>query len=153
MRKLSNIVLYIIIAITIIVMGMFYFGGGTDQAINDSTDAGIFYVPNYTTLAIDFAGILLALAIIIALAVAIWGFIQAPKQSMKSLLGIGLVAVVLIVSYFLSDIKPIKLQGSDTFFTDALRLRLADVCIWSTWILLGCTLIAIAFAYFKKLTK
>lgn len=153
MKRISNIVLYIIIAITVVVMGLFYFGGGTEQALSNAADANMFYVPNYTSITINLSIVLLVLAVVLAILVAIWGFLQAPKQSMKSLLGVGLVAGVLLIAYALSDTTPIKLAGSENLFTDEFRLRLADVCLYSTWILLAITLISIVFAYVMKLTK
>lgn len=153
MRKLSNIVLYIIIAIAVVVMGLFYFGGGTEQTLTDAADADMFYVPNYTSLAINLAVILLVIAAAAAVLLAVWGFIQAPKQSMKSLLGLALVGGTLVVAYLLSDVTPLKLSGSEGLFTDEFSLRLADVCIWSTWILLVVTVLSIVFAYVMKLTK
>lgn len=153
MRKLSNIVLYIIIAIAVVVMGLFYFGGGSEQALSEVADADMFYVPNYTSLAINLAIGLLIIAVAAAILLAIWGFAQAPKQSMKSFLGLGLLAGVLLIAYLLSDATPIKLSGSETLFTDEFRLRLADVCIWSTWILLILTVGSIVFTYIMKLTR
>ncbi len=151
--KLSKIILYILIVISAVVMGLFYFGGGSDQALTATADADLFYVPNYTSLAINLAGVLLFIAVVAAIVSAIWGFLQAPKQSMKSLVGIGLLAAVLLGAYLLSDATPVKLAGSEKLFTDEFRLRLADVCLWSTWFLLFITLVSIVISYVIKLTK
>ncbi len=151
--KVSKFILYILIVVSAVVMGLFYFGGGSEQALSASADADVFYVPNYTSLAINLAGLLLLLAVVAAVVAALVGFVQAPKQSMKSLLGVGLLAAVLFVAYLLSDATPVQLSGSEKLFTDEFRLRLADVCLYSTWLLLLLTLVSIVISYVMKLTK
>ncbi len=151
--KLSKIVLYIALVVSIVVMGMFYFGGGTDQALTSAADAETFYVPNYTSLALNLAFGLLILAVLAAVIFAIVGFFQAPKQSAKSLLGIVFLGGILLIAYVLSDATPIQLAGEEKLFTDAFKLRLADVCIISSGLLLVATIAAIAFSWVMKLTK
>ncbi|PVX52605.1 hypothetical protein C7377_0934 [Balneicella halophila] len=152
MKNISKIVLYIIIAITVVVMGLFYFGGGTEGALSTATDADVFYQPNYTSLALNLAFVLMIVAIAAALIIAIWGFIQSPKESMKSLLGLALLAAVVFVAYMLTDTDPVLLSDG-RMFTNEFRLTLAGVCIWTSWILLILTILSIAFSYVIKLTK
>ncbi len=150
--KLSKIVLYVIIAISVVVMGLFFFGGGSEQALSDAADADMFYVPNYTSLAINLATILLFVAIAAAVILAVWGFIQAPKQSGKSLLGLALLGGVLLVAYLSSDATPVTLSDGKVF-SDAFQLKLADVCLISAFILLILTVLSIGIGWAMRLTK
>ncbi len=150
--KLSKIILYITIVISVVVMGLFFFGGGSEQALTDAADADMFYVPNYTSLILNWAVILFAVAILAAILLGVWGFVQAPKQSAKSLLGIALLGGVILVAYIFSDATPIRLSDGK-MFTDAFRLRLADVCIISSGILLVLTIVSIALGWVMKLSK
>lgn len=152
MRNLSKIILYIIIAITVVVMGVFYFGGGTDVTFSDAAEAEAFYQPSYTSLALNLAAILMGISVVAALWTAIKGFLQAPKDSMKSLLGLGVLVGVLVIAYLLSDTTPIQ-QSTGELFTDEFELKLADVCLYSTWILLLGTIVSIVINYVLKLTK
>lgn len=154
MKKISNIILYALIVIAIIVMGLFYFGGGTEQALDASNpDADTFYVPNYTSLAITLANIFLIVGAIAAVLVAIFKFVISPKQSMKSLIGIGLLVGVILIAYLMSDATPMKLAGQENLFTNAFDLKLADVCLYSSWILLILTIIAIVYANLMKVIR
>ncbi|MBS9768483.1 MAG: hypothetical protein KGV44_13230 [Flavobacteriaceae bacterium] len=150
--KLSKIVLYILIAVSVVVMGLFFFGGGTEQTLSDAADADMFYVPNYTSLAIDWASVLFTIAVVVAIFLGIWGFIQAPKQSVKSLFGIVALGVILLVCYFSADTTPIMLSNGK-MFNDELGLILADVCIYSSAILFVLTLVSIALGWVMKLVK
>lgn len=154
MKKLSSIILYALIVIAVIVMGLFYFGGGTEMAIDASNpDADTFYTPNYTSLAINLAKIFLTVAAIVAILVALSKFAIAPAQSMKSLLGIGLLVVVIVIAYTMADDTPIKLAGQEKLFSNSMELKLADVCLYSSWFLLIITIVAILYANVMKLVK
>ncbi len=112
--KVSKFILYILIVVSAVVMGLFYFGGGSEQALSASADADVFYVPNYTadadlfyvpnytSLAINLAGLLLLLAVVAAVISALMGFVQAPKQSMKSLVGVGLFLFVFNLAFIVA---------------------------------------------------
>lgn len=154
MKNISNILLYALIAIAVIVMGLFYFGGGSEQAVDlTNPDADVFYVPNYTSLAITIANIFLVVGIIVAVLVAIAKFAVSPKQSIKSLMGIGLLVVIVFISYLMSDATPIKLAGQEKLYTDAFSLKLADVCLYSSWFLLIATIGAIVYANVMKMIR
>lgn len=152
MKNLSKIVLYVLLAVSVVVMGLFFFGGGEDIALFDAgnPDADTFYVPNYTSLAINLAKFFLIGAIVVTLLVSVMSFLLSPKESAKGLLGIAFIAVVLFIAYALSSAEPIKLPGQEALYTNAFDLRLADVMMYSAYGLLGLTFVSIILSYFVK---
>lgn len=152
MKNLSKIVLYVLLAVTVVVMGLFFFGGGEDIALFDvgNPDADTFYVPTYTSLAINLAKFFLIGAIVVTLLVSVMSFALSPKESAKSLLGVALLAVVLFIAYTVSSDEPIKLAGQEALYTNSFDLRLADVMMYSAYGLFGLTLVSIIVSYLAK---
>lgn len=101
-QKVSGTVLYVMLAITLVILGMFFFGGETplDQRLVADT---AMEEPAQTDALIYWMYILFGIAVIITIAAAIYqfvtGFIDSPMTAIKSLLGLILIIVVLVISW------------------------------------------------------
>lgn len=77
---------------------------------------------------------LLCLTIALAVIMPVFGLIQNPQSAGRSLMGLGLVVIVFVVSYMLADAEPIRLAGGTKVFDDAGQLLFADTGLYATYI-------------------
>lgn len=82
-----------------------------------------------------YAYVLVALAIIVALAFPLINIIKNPKGAMRSLIGLGIMIVILGVSYALSSTEPI-VNSAGGYFTNPFELRVADMGLFAAYIML-----------------
>lgn len=94
-------------------------------------------------------GIAIGLAILIILAYFIISLIQRPKQAVGSLVGIGAVALILVISWFLADdyvnwgnLTSDKIHALNEQFTAGQR-KFSGANVWAILIFIGITLLSI----------
>lgn len=150
MSKITTIILYVLIGISAIVMFLFYTQGGETLTYGEATDE--FYAPHYTGLALNLSLFFLITAVVLAVLTAIYKIVLAPAQSLKSLMGILVLLAVLGIAYVMADTTPMQIVGYDGTDNVPSMLRLADVCLISSWILLVTIMISIvAMSVIKRL--
>lgn len=125
--KILNILTIVMFAITLILLGLFYFGGKVPNQIYDT--------PVYTG---ELLGWCYILFFICAGAAVIFPTVQLftrPKQAVKSLIGIVALVVVVLLSYSLADGTIMELTGYDGPDNVPSRLKLADMMLYTMYIL------------------
>ncbi|MDE5677802.1 MAG: hypothetical protein K2G02_03710 [Phocaeicola sp.] len=136
--KVSYYALYVMMALIIVVLAMFFGVGYTNPV-------GEYNAPEHTETLIYFMylmfGICVAVTIIGALAQFVSGLKDNPKGAMKSLLGLILFVAVLIVAYAMSSDAPLQMASGE-IFTDAMLLKLSDMMIYSIYALASIATIA-----------
>lgn len=153
-QKVSGTALYIMLAITLVVLGLFFFGGETpmeqrlvaDPAMSEpaQTDAIIYWM--YVLF-----GVTVAITVIAAVYQFITGFIDSPKAAIKSLLGLIVLVLVLIISWSIGSDKALVLQGYDGGENVPFWLKLTDMFIYTIYVLMGTTvLLILGFGILKK---
>lgn len=147
LNKLSSIVLYILFAVTIVVSVLFYAGGSIDPSAE-------YVEPTYTNSLMLLMYAFFAIATIIVLITQTIEFgkkaISAPKTALKSILGIGLLAVILVVTYFVSDGKQVEVLGVEPI--SETWIRIVDMQLYSAYILVLVALVLMAVGgLFKKI--
>jgi hypothetical protein len=76
--------------------------------------------------------------------------ISAPKAALKSIAGIALLVVLLVVTYFMSDGKQVEVLGVEPI--SETWVRLVDMQLYSAYILSGIALVLMAVGgFFKKI--
>lgn len=130
--KMSYYALYVCIALILVVLGMFYFVGYNNPV-------GEYNEPAHTETLIYLMYAMLGICIAVTLIGAVAQFGAAlrdnPKNAIKSLLGIVLLVVVLVVSYSIgSDAAVMTGTGP---YTDTFWLKITDMLIYSIYFLLG----------------
>ena len=132
--KVSYYVFYVCIALILVVLGMF-FGVG----YNETNAAGLVEPANTPALMYLMYG-MFAVTVIATLIGAIAQFAGAlkdnPKAAIKSLIGLILLIVLLIVTFNIGSSETVVL-GDGTEFTDTFLLKLSDMLIYSTYVLFG----------------
>lgn len=153
-QKVSGTVLYVMLAITLVILGMFFFGGETplDQRLVAAT---AMEEPAQTDALIYWMYILFGIAVIITIAAAIYqfvtGFIDSPMTAIKSLLGLILIIVVLVISWAMGSDQPLVMPGYDGAENVPFWLKLTDMFLYTIYIMMGAMILLIfGFGIAKK---
>lgn len=132
--KVSYYVFYVCIALILVVLGMF-FGVG----YNETNAAGLVEPANTPALMYLMYG-MFAVTVIATLIGAIAQFGGAlkdnPKGAVKSLLGLILLVVLLIVTYNIGSSETVVL-GDGSEYSDVTMLKVSDMLLYSTYVEFG----------------
>ena len=147
LNKLSSIVLYILFAATVVVSLLFYLGGYVDPNAE-------YVEPTYTNslMLLMYAFFSFSAVIVVVTQAIQFGkkAISAPKAALKSIAGIALLVVLLVVTYFMSDGKQVEVLGVEPI--SETWVRLVDMQLYSAYILSGIALVLMAVGgFFKKI--
>jgi predicted Na+-dependent transporter len=153
-HKTSKTTLLVGIIISIVVMALFFLGGQTpaqEKIIADLSQ------PRYTDIMLYWCYILLAITVCVLIAFAIMGFFKQLKESPKKALSgflvlIGL-AAMLIIAYSVGDGTPLNIPGYSGTDNVAGTLKMTDMWLFSCYIMLVLTLLAIFVMPFLKRKK
>ena len=147
--KVSYYVLYAMFAIILIVLGLFYFGGEMatplvpDMSNPAQTDALMYLIYG-----------LFGLAVAATLVAAIFQFGSAlkdnPMGAIKSLLGLILLVVVLVVAWSVGSSETLTIPGYDGADNVPFWLKLTDMFLYTIYFLLVVTIVAIIGSSIKK---
>ena len=134
-----------IINLILVVLGMFYFVGYNNPV-------GEYNEPAHTETLIYLMYGMFGVCVAVTLVGAIAQFGAAlrdnPMSAVKSLLGIVLLVVVLVVSYSMGSEATI--MTGDGPYSDAFWLKITDMFLYSIYILFAGTVLAIIFSSIKK---
>lgn len=143
-RKVSGWILIVLLIISAIVCGLFFFGG-----VNYDEVEGI-KAYNQTSILLWWTYILVAFTLIATLLFAIVGFSKlfkkSPKRALRGLLGFVGLIVLLIVTYLVGNGDPSSLQmlseDSNQYMT-SFWLKTSDMVIYSCEVLLVLCVVAL----------
>lgn len=135
-KKILNIVTIAMFVITVVLLGLFIFGGSVPNQQYDT--------PVYTESLLNWAYILSGIAIIVALIFPIVRLFTRPKQAMKSFIGLAVVVVIILIAYALSDGTPMKIPGYTGPDNVPSMLKFSDTILITMYILFGGAFLAIA---------
>ena len=125
--KVSYYIMYICFALILVVLGMFYFVGYNNPV-------GEYNAPEHTETLIYLMyamfGICVAVTVIGAIAQFGAALRDNPKSAIKSLIGLVLFVVVLVVSYGMGSDSPVVLADGSAY-TDTGWLKITDMLIYS----------------------
>ena len=127
--KVSYYVFYVCVALILVVLGMFY-GVGYGE-----TNAAGLVEPASTPALMCLMYGMFAVTVIVTLIGAIAQFGGAlkdnPKGAIKSLLGLILLFVLLVVTYNIGSSEPV-VQGGGVVYSDTIKLKITDMIMYST---------------------
>lgn len=130
--KVSYYIFYVCIALIIVVLALFYGVG-----YNETNEAGLVEPANTPALMYLMYG-MFAVTVIATLIGAIAQFGGAlkdnPKGAIKSLLGLILLVVLLIVTYNMGSSETVILGGGAEY-SDTTMLKVTDMFLYSTYVL------------------
>jgi len=149
-KIIPNIVLAVLLSISIIIFLLFYMGGDVD-----SSEALIpeLSQPIYTDLLMRYMYVLFGIAFVVTLVSAVLTFSiklsTNPKSGMMAFIGVGSLALLMILTYVLGDATPLNIVGFDGEQT-AFDLKISDMSLYSIYILFGIVLVVSGLSFFSK---
>lgn len=149
-QKVSGSVLYVILAITIIVAGLFFFGGEDPNPLVPDMSQ-----PVYTDSLIYLMYVLLGITIVITLAAAVYqfvmNFIDSPKAAIKSLASIIVLVGLLIVTWAAGSEQALVMPCYDGAENVPFWLKLTDMFLYTIYIMMAVLILLIlGFGISKK---
>lgn len=152
--KISYYLLYVMFAAILVVLCLFYFGGGAKgDTVIMSVDAEMWQ-PAQTDALIYLMYALFVLAVIAMVSAFIFQFGSAlkdnPGGALKSLGGLLVLVAVAVIAWAMGSGEPLNIQGYDGTDNVPFWLKLTDMWLYTIYILLSVTVLAIIFSSIKK---
>ena len=145
-KIIPNIVLAAILAIAVIVCLLFYLGGDVDPTAE-------ILEPVHTNLLLNYTYVLLFLVFLVTVASAVIMFVTKliadPKSAMIVFIGVGALALLMILTYALGDVTPLNIPGFDGEQT-AFDLKLTNMSLYSSYILFGIAVVVSSLSFLSK---
>jgi phosphatidylserine synthase len=136
MQKISTIVLYILVAISVILASLFFAGGTVTENTGLLTDKE----PMFTAINLAWAYLLFVIALVLTLAFSLYNIITNPKAIKGTLIALLAGVVLVVVAYLLASDAPVG-RGADV--TSAATLKWVGTGLYVTYILGGLALLSI----------
>ncbi len=153
-QNVSGTALLVMLLLSVVVVAMFFLGGETPVEQRLVADTSLSE-PAQTDLLIYWMYILFGVTVAVTLVAALYqlvtGFIDSPKTTLKSLLGVVLLVVIMIVSWAIGSGEPLVMPGYEGTENVPFWLKLTDMFIYTIYILMGITvLLIVGFGITKK---
>ncbi|MDD3360009.1 MAG: hypothetical protein PHH72_13440 [Parabacteroides sp.] len=146
-RKTSSWTLLAVTLISLLVLGIYYFGGVVDPAAE-------MVEPVYTGLLLNWIYAVFAVTIFSMVLFAIWNIVSLIQHDAKSaIMPIGIIAVaaaILVITFSMGDGNQLNLVGYDGDHNTESWLKLTDMWLYTTYILMGLILVSLAFFSVRK---
>lgn len=146
--KISSIILYVLMGLSVVLAAWFFFGGYVE-----GTKGTNFAEPNNTSWILIWAVALFVIAALVALFFPIVFYILNPKNIVRNLIFLGVVALVIFISYQLASDEILNLvnyKGPDNVPG---TLKLADTGLFLTYLLGAVAFLLIIFSEISKAFK
>ncbi|EKU89750.1 hypothetical protein [Bacteroides oleiciplenus] len=152
--RVSYYVLYVLFAAILVVLGIFYFGG---DAQGDAVLVGVdpeMWQPAQTESLLYLMYGLFVLAVVAMVGAFILQFGSAlkdnPVKALKSLLGLILMVVVMVIAWSMGSGEKMDIPGYDGSDNVPFWLKVTDMFLYTIYFLLGATVLAMLFSSIKK---
>ena len=145
LSKYINYVLYLIFAITLVYVVMFYFGEWNEDSA--------YPHPVSTDAFLNWANILLWIAIGITLAFELFHIVMNPKSAVRTLISVGIILVIVFIAYSLSDSTALDIIGYNGPDNVPSKLTMAGTMLYTMYILFGVTLVVILYVELSRFFK
>lgn len=143
-RKTSSLAFLIAIIITLLVLGLFLFGG---QVAPEQKLVPDMSQPIFTDMLLYWAYALLVITIVALIVFAIFGFLHSlkvnPKGAMRGLMVLVAMVVILGISYSLGSGEILNIPGYDGGDNNPGTLRVVDMWLFTTYFMLLITVGAV----------
>lgn len=142
-KKYLNILTIVMVVITLVIFGLFLFGGNVPNQL--------YTTPVYTGTLLTWCYILGVIAVILALIFPLINLFTRPKQAVKTFIGLGIIFILILIAYALSDGTPLDIPGYNGPDNVPGRLIMADTLIYTiSFLLVGAFLAIIGTSIYRK---
>lgn len=142
-NKISKIVLWVVLVISIVVGLLFSIGGGSNVSMNDN----VYYEPKFTDLLLDWSILLLLAVLAVTLVMSFLHFIRTfgknSKRGVRTLLVLVAFVAVFVIGWLLGTPDKINIIGYTGTENQGFWAHYSDMCLYATYIMGGATLVAL----------
>ena len=96
--------------------------------------------------------VMVLLTIALTIIMPLVAVFQNPKSAVRSLIGLGILVVVFLISYALATDDPIRL-ASGKIMDDSFELKFSDTSLWITYITFAGVILSILYGELYKVFK
>ncbi len=139
--KHISIVRYVLMAASILVVLFGWILGPADPKV-DGSGVDILLAGLY---------VILGIAVVCIVVFSIFALLQNPKSAVQSLLGLGVILVILGISYAMSSGETVVTPTQT--YSDAGLLKLADTSLFAMYILLAGAILAVVLGELRGFFK
>lgn len=145
LTKILNILLYVLLAITLVFAGLFYFGG---EVAGEALPT-----PVYTESFLNWAKLLVVVTAGITIIFEVLSLIFHAKNAIRTFISIGALLVVTFIAYTMSDDTPMNIIGYTGADNVPSMLTMAGTMLYGTYILFGVVIVSILYSELSRLFK
>jgi hypothetical protein len=146
-RRISSIVFLITVAISLVVMGFFAFGGEVPEYQKLLPELS---QPVHLELLMFWMYILVAITILVLLGFTIFAFIKGlkdnPKRAIGGLLALVALVVLLVITHAMGSGDILHIPGYTGDHNVPFWLRISDMWIFAIYVMVAINILAIIFA-------
>jgi len=143
--KYSNYVLYLLFAITLVYIIMFYFGPMNEDSA--------YPHPVATDAFLNWANILFWIAVVITLGFELFHIAMNPKSAVRTLISLGILLVLVLIAYSMADDTPLKLIGYNGPDNVPSMLKMSGTMLYTTYLLFFVTILVILYSELSRVFK
>lgn len=155
-RRFSSWTLLVITIISLVILGLYYFGGRV-AAENQIPQLMGMDEPIFTGLLLYWIYFLLILVVLSWFCFSLFSFFSklkhSPKKAINSLIALAVLAALLIVTYFSGSGAPLDILGYDGPDNVPSVLHMVDMWLYSIYVLLGLCILAMIVSPFVKMLR
>ncbi len=156
-KRLVSVTLYIILIISVILVAMFSMKNSSLTLADDATvKEQIAAYGSTLDMFIGWAYVLIGLAAAAAIIPSVIQLVLQPKNAIKTLVSLGVVAVLVFVAYSMADgtvFTSAQLPGYEGHDNVPGTLKFADTMIYTTYFLLAGAILSIVYVEVSKIFK
>lgn len=147
--RISRWTLYAISAVTVAFIALFYLGGNVQPEQQYAELVGL-QEPSFTDGLLYWVYVLLVVTILAVVVFSIYSFLNNLKynrrRAMNSFVTLAVFAVLLLIAYSLGDGTPLNILGYEGPDNVKGMLKLTDMWLYTIYILMGITILAMLFS-------
>ena len=153
MNKIGNIVLWVSFAVTLVIAGMFFFGGSYEAT---TSTGGIMETPNATDTLLYWAYALIILGVaalvVFALKTLVTMFQSDAKAAIRSIAMVAAFVILMVVCYCISgETEFSRVVNGEVETYSATEMKMIDMWLYSFYALIGGTIVLVIGFGIKKL--
>ena len=153
MNKIGNIVLWVSFAVTLVIAGMFFFGGSYEAT---TSTGGIMETPNATDTLLYWAYALIifgvAALVVFALKTLVTMFQSDAKAAIRSIAMVAAFVILMVVCYCISgETEFSRVVNGEVETYSATEMKMIDMWLYSFYALIGGTIVLVIGFGIKKL--
>jgi hypothetical protein len=153
-KNYTSLLLYVFLVITLIILSIFFYRSSTlfipdDADFQTKVDA----YGHIVDVLLYWSYGLLILALFFSVFFPVKRLIQEPKKGIKSLIALGIFAVIVLIAYAFSDGTPLNLKGYMGQDNVSTTLKFADTLLYTTYFLLVLAVLSVIYSEIVKAFK